>query len=88
MRKILLLLGIVVLMSCGEIKSPGGTQKIHSTTEYDADTYNYSKHKGKIISRIVYCDGCGGSGDIIIFHFTDNTSLEVYAYKYTMKIYE
>jgi len=51
-----------------------------------ADTYNYSQFKNKIVRHIEYCDNCASSGDLLKIYFTDNTVLNIYAYKYTMEI--
>jgi hypothetical protein len=78
---ILCLLGAIILTSC-----MGGSAQ--NNPEYEAEEYSFQQYKDKIVENIVYCDGCGSSGDLLIIHFKDGTSLRVYAYKYNMKIHE
>lgn len=52
------------------------------------DDFNFDPYQGKIIKNISYGDSDGTSGDILYINFTDGTSIEYYAYKYNMKIYE
>jgi len=66
--------------SCGNIKS----DKPH----YAADTYNYQRYCGKTIFYIDYQRYGGQSGDYLTIYFNDKTRLRIYAYKYTMQIYD
>lgn len=53
-----------------------------------ANEKDFSNPVGKKVRFVRYCDACGPAGDMLIITFEDSTSLKVYAYKYTMRIYE
>ncbi|MCK9417710.1 hypothetical protein M0Q97_13790 [Candidatus Dojkabacteria bacterium] len=52
-----------------------------------ATEYDFSKHIGKTVENINYCDGCGAAGDDLVITFTDGSMLKVCAYKYDMEVY-
>lgn len=72
---------VVFIASCGSKSNSYKSNKIKATK------YNFSKYKGKTVSNINYCDGCGYSGDDLIITFTDGSKLKIWAYKYNMKVY-
>jgi len=78
----LIIIGLLYLVTLDFTPSETQSSKIIAT---DVD---FSEYKGKEILTIDYCDSCGAGGDDLIISFTDSTQLKVYAYKYTMKIYE
>lgn len=49
--------------------------------------YNYNKHNNKKVSYIKSVRLHSGGYDIVIF-FTDGSKMNIYSYKYPMRIYE
>lgn len=78
MRKINAIVLVLLLIGCAPAKTKHGE---------DGKRANFSKYKGKTVSYVTYCDGCGPAGDLVIIRFTDGTQMAIYAYKYDMKIY-
>jgi len=75
---------ILIFLLLSSCTFPEGDPK---AKKIDANKKEFAEYKGKVIRKIIYCDGCGNGGDDLFIIFEDGTQLKFYAYKYNMKAY-